>query len=41
MKKSEYQEIEKLIEGLDDIKCKAVCQFIIRVLRDVNPGDED
>lgn len=41
MKKSEYAEIEKLIEELEDIRCKAVFRFIIALLRDINPGDED
>jgi|ETNvirenome_6_85_1030632.scaffolds.fasta_scaffold03578_8 hypothetical protein len=41
MKKSEYTEIEKLIEELDDIRCKAVFRFIITILRDINPGDDD
>jgi len=41
VKKSEYNEIENFIEELDDIRCKAVFRFIIAILRDINPGNDD
>lgn len=41
MKKSKYKEIESLIDEIEDIRYKSVFQFIIKLLREINPGDDD
>ena len=41
MKKAEYTDIESLIDEIEDIRHKAVFRFIIKLLREINPGDDD
>ena len=41
MKKSEYTDIESSVEGINDETVKKVLRFVIKLLKEINPGDSD